>query len=213
MLVARRLHPEARLFFPGSREASVRRLLATGVVQFEELKKRQIDPAAIRGLILVDVRQRDRIGVIAEWLAEHPEIEVWAYDHHADGDLEVRGGRIDPEVGSTSTLLAEELRDRGETPSPTEATLLLLGIYEDTGALTYATTHPRDLEATAGLLRAGGDLAAVRRFASSALDPERLDVLHRIARALEVHRIRGHRVGIAEVDLPGYVEELAPMVS
>ena len=213
VLVARRLHPRAEIFFPGSREASVRKLLATGFVEFAELRQRQIDPATIERVILLDVRQRDRIGKLGEWLAERPEIEVWAYDHHREGDLEVSGGRVDPAVGSTSTILAELLSERGLLPTATEATLLLLGIYEDTGALTYATTDPRDLDAAARLLRQGGDLTLVRRFASAALDPERLDLLHRIARALEVHRIHGHRVGIAEIDLPGYVEELAPLVS
>ncbi len=213
VLVARRMHPRAEIFFPGSREASVRRLLASGFVEFTELRQRQIDPAGIERVILCDVRQRDRIGKLGEWLAEWPEIEIWAYDHHREGDLDVAGGRIDPEVGSTSTILAELLAEQGILPTATEATLLLLGIYEDTGALTYATTHPRDLDAAARLLRQGGDLALVRRFASAALDPERLDLLHRIARALEVHRIQGHRVGVAEIDLPSYVEELAPLVS
>ena len=213
VLVARRLHPRAEIFFPGSREASVRRLLATGFVEFAELRQRQIDPGRIERVILCDVRQRDRIGRLGEWLGQRPEIEIWAYDHHADGDLEISGGRIDSAVGSTSTILAEVLVERGMVPTPTEATLLLLGIYEDTGALTYATTHPRDLDAAARLLRQGGDLALVRRFASAALDPERLDLLHQIARALEVHRIHGHRIGLAEIDLPSYVEEVAPLVS
>ncbi|MEP7011315.1 MAG: CBS domain-containing protein [Acidobacteriota bacterium] len=213
VLVARRLHPNAEIFFPGSREASVRRLLASGSVEFAELRQRQIDPAKIDKVILCDVRQRDRIGKLGEWLEERPEIEVWAYDHHADGDLEISGGRVDPAVGSTSTILAELFAERDLAPTATEATLLLLGIYEDTGALTYATTHSRDLEAAARLLRQGGDLAIVRRFASAALDPERLDLLHQIARSLEVHRIHGHRVGLAEIDLPNYVEELAPLVS
>lgn len=213
VLVARRLHPQAEVFFPGSREASVRRLLASGFVEFAELRQRQIDPERIERVILCDVRQRDRIGKLGEWLGQRPEIEVWAYDHHREGDLETSGGRVDPAVGSTSTILAELLAERGETPTATESTLLLLGIYEDTGALTYATTHPRDLDAAARLLRQGGDLALVRRFASAALDPERLDLLHRIARATEVHRIQGHRVGLAEIDLPGYVEEVAPLVS
>ncbi|HXU33967.1 MAG TPA: CBS domain-containing protein, partial [Thermoanaerobaculia bacterium] len=213
VLAARRLHPRAEIFFPGSREASVRRLLASGFVEFAELRQRQIDPATIERVILCDVRQRDRIGKLGEWLAERPEIEVWVYDHHTDGDLQVAGGRVDSQVGSTSTVLAELFAERGILPTPTEATLLLLGIYEDTGALTYATTHPRDLEAAARLLRQGGDLTVVRRFASAALDPERLDLLHQIARALEVHRIHGHRIGLAEIDLPSYVEELAPLVS
>ncbi|HEV7668504.1 MAG TPA: CBS domain-containing protein [Thermoanaerobaculia bacterium] len=213
VLVARRLHPQAEIFFPGSREASVRRLLASGFVEFAELRQRQIDPSAIERVILCDVRQRDRIGRLGEWLAERPEIEIWAYDHHAEGDLEIVGGRVDSAVGSTSTILSEVFAEHGLIPTVTEATLLLLGIYEDTGALTFATTHPRDLDAASGLLRQGGDLALVRRFASAALDPERLDLLHQIARALEVHRIHGHRVGLAEIDLPSYVEEVAPLVS
>src|SRR6185295_3774872 len=39
------------------------------------------------------------------------------------------------------------------------------------------------------------------------------DVLHRMTQRLEVHRIRGHRIGIVEVELGKYLEELAPLVS
>ena len=38
-LIARKLHPEARLFFPGSREESVRRMLESGFIELEELKE------------------------------------------------------------------------------------------------------------------------------------------------------------------------------
>ncbi|MFL6192688.1 MAG: CBS domain-containing protein [Thermoanaerobaculia bacterium] len=215
MLVARRLHPEARLFFPGSREGSVRRMIEARRIEIPELKQKEIDPGAITRVILCDIRQRDRIGAVAEWLEARPEIEVWAYDHHQDtgSDLKLSGGIVDPEAGSTSTLLAEELRRRGLQPSSEEADLLLMGIYEDTGSLTYVTTSPRDLEAAAWLLGQGGDLAAVRANVSRPLDPERLDILHRMTQRLEVHRIHGHRVGIVEVELGEYLEELAPLVS
>src|SRR6185295_15607430 len=39
------------------------------------------------------------------------------------------------------------------------------------------------------------------------------DVLHRMTQRLEVHRVRGHRIGIVEVELGKYLEELAPLVS
>jgi tRNA nucleotidyltransferase (CCA-adding enzyme) len=215
ILVARRLHPEAKLFFPGSREGSVRRMIEARGIEFPELKQKDIDPAALTRVILCDTRQRERIGAVAEWLDARPEIEVWAYDHHPDSasDLESSGGILDPEAGSTATILTEELRRRSLQPSPEEAELLLMGIYEDTGSLTYATTGPRDLEAAAWLLSQGGDLAAVRANVSRSLDPERLDILHRMTQRLEVHRIRGHRVGIVEVELGEYLEELAPLVS
>jgi tRNA nucleotidyltransferase (CCA-adding enzyme) len=215
MMVARRFHPEARLFFPGSREGSLRRMIEARGLEVPELRQKDVDPAALTRVILCDIRQQDRIGIVASWLEANPDIEVWAYDHHPDSasDLMVTGGLIDPEAGSTSTLMVEELRRRGFAATAEEADLLLLGIYEDTGSLTYVTTSPRDLQAGAWLLEQGGDLAAVRASVSRPLDPERLDVLHQMTQRLELHRLRGHRVGIVEVELGRYVEELAPLVS
>jgi tRNA nucleotidyltransferase (CCA-adding enzyme) len=215
MLAARKLHPEAALFFPGSREESLRKALDTGLVEFDELRQKDVDPAGLTRVILCDIRQRDRLGVVGEWLEQNPGIEVWAYDHHppSEADLAVTGGRVDPEAGSTATLMVELLRERGLEVSPNEATALLLGIYEDTGLLTYPTTGPREHDAAAWLLRQGADLAAVRRFAARRLDPTRIEVLHRMTRAVEVHRLRGHRVGLVELDLGEYVDELAPLVS
>jgi tRNA nucleotidyltransferase (CCA-adding enzyme) len=215
MLAARKLHREAQLFFPGSREESLRRMLEMGLVEFEELRQRQIDPAEIERVILCDSRQRRRIGVLGEWLAARPGIEVLAYDHHpaSDDDLELAGGVVDPGVGATSTLLTEALRGGGHPVSPMEATLLLMGIYEDTGSLTYASTSPRDFAAASWLLEQGGDLAAVRRWAVYRLDSLHLDVLHRMTRQIELVRIRGHRVGLVALELGEFVDELAPLVS
>jgi len=215
MVAAQRLHPGARMFFPGSREESVRRMLESGLVEISELKRKDVDPAQITRVVLCDVRQSDRIGLVGEWLAAHPAIEVWAYDHHppAESEVAVTGGIVDPQAGSTSTLIIEEMQRRGLVCSSTEASLLLLGIYEDTGSLTHATTGPRDLAAAHWLLEQGGDLGVVRRFVTRELGTRHLDILHRMTQRLEVHRIRGHRVGLVEVDLAGYVEELAPLVS
>jgi tRNA nucleotidyltransferase (CCA-adding enzyme) len=215
MVAASRLHPEARMFFPGSREESVRRMLESGLVEISELKRKDVDPAGLTRVILCDVRQRDRIGIVGEWLAEHPGIEVWAYDHHpaAESDVPVAGGIVDPEAGSTSTLICEETQRRELVCTATEANLLLLGIYEDTGSLTHATTGRRDLAAVLWLLDQGGDLGVVRRFVTRELGARHLDILHRMTQRLEAHRIRGHRVGLVELDLDGYVEELAPLVS
>ncbi|HLE84978.1 MAG TPA: CBS domain-containing protein [Thermoanaerobaculia bacterium] len=218
VLLARKLHPEARVFFPGSKEESVRRLLEGPFgreLAFPELKAREIDPAELTRVVLCDVVQRDRIGVVARWLEEHPGIEVWAYDHHdpSEDDLAPAGGRVDPGAGSTATILAELLGERGVALSSLEATLLLLGIYEDTGSLSYAGTGPRELRAAARLLEAGGDLGLVRRFALQRLDPGRFDILHRMTETLEVRRIHGQPVGVLALELGDFVDELAPLVN
>jgi len=215
MLAAQRLHPGGELFFPGSREESLRRMLETGLVELREVRQRHVDPAAIERVVLCDIRQARRIGVLGEWLARRPEVPVFAYDHHppSDDDLELAGGVVDPEVGATSTLMVEELARRGLEVAPNEATVLLLGIYEDTGSLTFATTSARDHRAAGWLLERGGDLSAVRRWALNRLDTVHLDVLHRMSRELEVTRVHGHRVGLVALDLGEFVDELAPLVS
>ncbi len=215
MIAARRLHPGAVLFFPGSREESLRRMLETGLVAFDEVKRKQIEPAELTRVVVCDTRQGDRLGVVGDWLAEHPGIERVVYDHHppAAGDLAAAGGIVDPEVGCTATLMVEELRRRGLGVPANEATVLLMGIYEDTGSLTHATTSRRDFEAAGWLLDQGGDLGPVRRYAVSTLDPRHLEILHRMTRSLSVQRIRGHRVGLTAVELGEYVDELAPLVS
>lgn len=218
VMLARRLHPEARVFFPGSKEESVRRLLEGPFgreVPFEEVKQKEVEPGELSRVILCDVVQPDRIGIVARWLEENPSIELWAYDHHdpAEDDLRPAGGRVDPDAGSTATILAELLAERGVDLTPAEATLLLLGIYEDTGSLAYAGTGPRELRAAARLLEAGGDLALVRRFALQRLDPSRFSILHRMTETLEVRRVRGHRVGLLALELGDFVDELAPLVN
>ncbi len=215
MLAARRLYPEARFFFPGAREASVRRMLESGLIEIEELKRRDVDPALIERIVVCDTRQRGRLGVVADWIDSRPGVEVVTFDHHPDSadDVASGGGRVDAAVGALSTLMLEELTARGLAPSPMERDALLLGIYEDTGSLTYATTSPRDLEAVARLLGGGADLAVVRRFAARALDVERLEILHRMIEGLEIQRPHGHRVGLTSVELEQHVEELAPLVS
>jgi len=76
MIAARRLHPGAVLFFPGSREESLRRMLATELVVFEEVRRKQIDPGGLTRVVLCDTRQPHRLGIVAEWL-KRPEVERW----------------------------------------------------------------------------------------------------------------------------------------
>lgn len=184
-------------------------------MELDELRQKEIDPSEISRLVLCDIRQRDRIGVLADWLEAHPEIEVVVYDHHTDSedDVEYEGGIVDPSVGATCTLLAEEIRRREIPLGEEDATLLMMGIYEDTGSLSYPTTSVRDMEASGWLLEQGADLAAVRRFALHSLDAEHLEILHQMTRALVVETIRGHRVGLVSLSLGSYVPELAPLVS
>ena len=132
------------------------------------------------------------------------------YDHHPASAEDIRGAvEVIEEVGANTTLMVELLRRRGLTLSPEEATLLALGIYEDTGSLTFASTTPRDLQAAAWLLEQGANLNIVADHIARDLTPEQVLLLNDLLRSLRRHAIRGVEVAVATASRPGYIGDLA----
>ena len=120
-------------------------------------------------LILVDTRQKSRIGRFAA-LADSGNVEIHVYDHHPDSDDDVKGKvEIVPRGWSHVTLLIQELRNRGIELNAEEATVLALGIYEDTGSFTFSSTTEDDLEAAGWLLAKGANLNIISNMMTSEL--------------------------------------------
>jgi len=67
-------------------------------------------------------------------------------------------------TGANTTIFVEAIQERGIPLTIVQATLLLLGIYEDTGSLTYVRTISRDLLAAAYLLEQGANLSIASDF-------------------------------------------------
>ena len=85
--------------------------------------------------------------------------------------------QIEP-VGATVTVLTHLFMDRGIVPDADEATMMMLGLYEDTGSLTFATTTTRDYQAAAFLLEHGASLNAVASMLSQELSPDQVRLLN-----------------------------------
>ncbi|MBN1679192.1 MAG: CBS domain-containing protein [Anaerolineae bacterium] len=114
-------------------------------------------------------------------------------------------------VGATTTLLTEQLSARQYLLEPLEATLLMLGIYEDTGALSYGTTTARDIRCAAWLLECGADLDVVREFLQHRLLPEQRALYERLLENAETHVVNGHMVVIAQAVTRQPVDEIATL--
>ena len=152
MLAAKKLYPDATLVFPGSQEKNLRNFFlhsASYVFNFARLK--QIDLNKVQKLILVDTRQQSRIGKFQE-LVGRDGLEIHIYDHHPDSDEDVRGDlEVIEEVGATTSIITGIIREKGLTITPDEATIMCLGIHEDTGSFQFPSTRPEDFQAAAWL--------------------------------------------------------------
>ncbi len=133
--------------------------------------------------------------------------KVIVYDHHPIGDLKDYEGRIE-KVGAATTLVVEELIKRNINLTPEEATLLALGIYEDTGSLTYEGTTPRDAKALAWLLEKGANLREIRKFVMETYTPEQIEAVNRIVHSIEKLFINGKTVAIATAVLEKYQPDI-----
>ncbi|MBN2248350.1 MAG: DHH family phosphoesterase, partial [Coriobacteriia bacterium] len=152
MVAGTKLYDDALAVFLGSQNANVREFhnLHEDFVDFAELKTLDLD--AIERVIMVDTRDPGRIGELGG-VVERPGVEVIVYDHHPrqEGDIEAAQDHS-MSVGATTSILVHEIRDRGIPVTPLEATVMLLGIHEDTGSLTYPGTTAYDAEAVSFLM-------------------------------------------------------------
>jgi tRNA nucleotidyltransferase (CCA-adding enzyme) len=181
MVAAKRLYPQAELVFPGSQEKCVRDYLAQEFRNIYVFKKiKHIDLQRVTRLIVVDTRQVNRLGGVAECL-RNPHLAIHLYDHHPDtpGDLKGELEEIHP-FGSTTTLFVRLFQQRNITLKPEEATLMALGIYEDTGSFLHSSTCPEDLCAAAWLLGQGANLDIVTQFVSRELSAEQINLISRL---------------------------------
>ena len=108
-----------------------------------------------------------------------PQTEVTIIDHHhLTRELPEGWTHTSDDTGANTTIFVEQMA-RDNTPlSPIEATLLLLGIYEDTGGLTYAATTPRDVRCAAWLLEKGASLEVLDNFLHYPLNEKQRRLYH-----------------------------------
>jgi tRNA nucleotidyltransferase (CCA-adding enzyme) len=138
--------------------------------------------------------------------------QVHVLDHHSlREDLPPEWMVTTEEIGATTTLLVEALRDQNGVIGTIPATLLLLGIYEDTGSLTYTRTTARDLNAAAYLLEHGASLDIAADFLNHPLSLEQQALYDRLRQNSETHNIQGQTILVACGDALDMEEELSTL--
>ncbi len=200
---AKKLYPDAVIVFPGSLEKKVRDFFdAFHPVDIKKLK--DISLEKVKRLIIVDTKHPDRIGRFKELLSR-TDVKIHIYDHHPINKSDIRGEmEVVEHVGAVSTIFAEIMQKKKIPLTPMEATMLCLGIYEETGSLTYASTTPRDLTAVSYLLKRGANLNIVSNFLKIELSREEFTLLNELVQSLNEIVIRGVRIKIGKGTMEGF---------
>ncbi|MGQ9553136.1 MAG: CBS domain-containing protein [Anaerolineae bacterium] len=130
-------------------------------------------------------------------------------DHHSmDRPLANATYELDT-TGSVTTVLVERITTAGLPIRPLDATLYLMGIYEDTGNLAYSITTPRDLRAAAHLLEAGANLQVANRYLSYPLTDEQRQLYNLLVQNVEMVEFEAVVIAITTASAGRYVEEVS----
>lgn len=213
MVAAKKLYPDAVMVFPGSQEKNLREFVAQSSHLHSSFKRpKQIPLAEVKRLIVVDTRQPSRIGFLAECL-RNPAIDIHIYDHHPDMPDDLHGSvEVVKPVGSASTIFTELFREREMEITVAEATLMLMGIYEDTGSFSFATTTPADMRASAWLLEKGADLHVAAQFITHELTVKQVALLNDLIKSATSYTIQGIDIVVSKLALSDYVDEFSLLV-
>ena len=148
---------------------NVREFLALYPSHLPFLHADDLPKARVAHIVLVEIPAASAPRGLAEGC------EVLVIDHHVDH----KGSPAEPRkrraasreiwsepVGANTTILVEKLAEKHLNVTPVQATLLALGIHEDTGSLTYGGTTHRDAAALAWLLEPdrGVNMDVVNQF-------------------------------------------------
>ena len=209
MVAAQKLYPGAVAAVPGAQERNVQEFIRSSAWAFDVKKPSEVNLSKVTRLILVDTRDRRRIGPFST-LLDQTSLDIHIYDHHPIRDGDVRGSlEVVEEVGAVCTLMLELLRTRKLQVTPIEATAMALGIYEETGFFSFPSTGERDFLAMAYLLKKGANLNVIKSFLEREPSREQLGLLNDLLASAREYEISGFMVQIAQASRDEYIPDAA----
>ncbi len=185
---------------------NVRAFLTLYGVELPFVDPRDLTGEPVESVCLVDTQSLTSVKGMS------PATKVNVIDHHSRRpDVPADWSIALEKLGANTTIFVEAIQKRDLPLTPIQATLLLLGIYEDTGSLTYTRTTPRDIYAAGYLLEQAASMAIVADYVNLPLSLEQQEIYEFLSSQVESHVIHGHSILIAQADARETEAELSTL--
>ncbi|MDD3365062.1 MAG: CBS domain-containing protein [Syntrophomonas sp.] len=208
MVAASKLYPGAVKVFSGTVSKNIKQFMALYKDSLLIKAPKEIDLRQVTRVIVVDTANPNRLGQLKD-LCDKEQVDFHVYDHHPSVDDDIAGSINEiHQIGAATTILVEKIMANEISLSPFDATILTLGIYEDTGSLLFTSTTSRDAQAVAFLLGRGANLKVVANFMEQPFSGEQRRVLQSLMDTAQHHMIKNVDVVIAIYDGNDFVPGL-----
>ncbi len=208
-IAAKKLYTDAKIAFPKLPERSTKNFIIQSII-YPHLEDNNIDIKDIDTLIIVDTHSKSRIENRFSEIADN--VYTICYDHHEEGDINCNECYC-KKIGANVTQMVEKILFNNIEINDEEATLFMLGIYEDTGKLSYSSTTPKDIFIASKLLEKNADLDTVRHILEETLSEVDILLLNDLIKNKRVYEINGKRVALSFTSLDEYVSNVATIVN
>ncbi len=213
MLAAQKLYPESVILFPGSQEKNLRDFFIHSMgYLFNMANPDTINFSGTQRLVIVDTRQKSRLSGVKP-LLEKPDLIIDIYDHHPSFPDEIKGTySLSKPYGATTTIMCELLREKKISINSDEATVMALGIYEDTGNFTYTSTTRADFEQAGFLISCGACLSTISSLVVKEMKTEQVTWLNELINEMTTIAVNGIQVHLSAIAASHYIPDLASIV-
>lgn len=197
MVGASKLYPGAIMVFSGTVSKKIKQFMALYQDSLLIKTPKEIDFKQLTRVIVLDTANPKRLGQLKS-LSENTMLDFHIYDHHPEAEDDLKGSlHVVDQIGATTTIMVERIIARHISINPFEATILALGIYEDTGSLLFPSTTERDAQAVAFLLGRRANLEVVANFMETQISGEQRKILQILLDNAQHHKIDNFHIVIA----------------
>jgi len=173
-------------------------------------------------LIIVDTNGLDRVGdEVKSRLTSDAKItiidhhpEIWsASDDMIPDEHSENVEKVFKQVGAATTIVVNMLKENGIRLTSDEATLLAIGIYEDTGSLLFSSTTVEDVECVLHLLRNGAVISTVAEYVRFDLTIDQKRILNDMLQNTAVYDVDDYQITVVHAESDKFIGGLAAIVS
>lgn len=201
VIAATLLYPGCIGVIPKMTNKNVEQFLSTHKTAFNLILPNEVVHDEITKLIVVDTDQWQRLDRMGK-LADRQDLEIDLWDHHMTGTGDILPSwSCKEQIGSTVTLLVREMQNRRMRLSSLVSTVMLIGLYEDTGHLSYPSTTAEDARAAAYLLDNRADLNVAGFFLNPPYEEKQKEILFEMMKETEKFSINEYTVGFNWIKL------------
>ncbi len=178
------------------------------IVLFNEKKLKNFNEE-IDLIIITDCKLKSRLGILGELVDKSKKIII--YDHHPIDRKDIIPDKLYLEkTGSSTTIIVEKmLNEKKLNLNETDLTLFLLGIYEDTGFLSFSGTTSKDLFIASKIVEAGGKISKISEYIKRYLTRDHIYILNELLMNMYFYNKGNINIGISYASIDEYIDDIS----